>query len=68
MVSILALFSEIIPAGPTNCSCSAMLAVTGGRGTAEGGGLLLEISFLSETHWVPDASPSCLLQEPTYGY
>lgn len=44
-----------------------MLAVTGWRGTAWVG-FLLEISFLSETHWVPNASPSCLLQGPTYRY
>lgn len=29
---------------------------------------LLGISFLSETHWVPNAPPSCLLQGPTYRY
>lgn len=33
-----------------------MLAVMGGRGIARVG-FLLEISFLSETHWVPKLKP-----------
>lgn len=42
-------------------SYPAMLAVTAGRGIAMG--FPMEISFLCETHWVPSASPRCLLQE-----
>lgn len=34
-----------------------MLAVMGGRGTARVG-FLLEVSFLSETHWVPKPLPA----------
>lgn len=58
---------EIIPAGPTNGSCSSMLAVTGVRVTVRVG-FLLEINFLSEAHRVLLALLSCLLQQPTYPY
>lgn len=44
-----------------------MVALTGVRGTA-GVGLLLEMNFLSEIHWFPSASPSCVYQEPSLCY
>lgn len=59
------LLREIIPAGPTNGSCSPVLVVTGVRGTVRVG-FLLEINFLSEAHRVLHALFSCLLKEPAY--
>lgn len=61
------LLREIIPTGPTNGTCSPMLAVTGLRGTVRVG-FMLEINFLFEAHKVLHALLSCLLQEPTHHY